>query len=447
MYAFVRIRSDPALRYLEMLVFRRFLFILVFALIYANPAESSSPTTVIKAGHLLDVESGKVEENVIIIVEGNKIQKVGKDISIPDGATIIDLSQKTVLPGLIDCHTHITDENEPDPIVELQTTAADKVLHAIPAAKRTLLAGFTSIRDVGTYRALIDVSLKNAIEKGWVDGPRMFVAGAYITSSEGGGAMAGFAPDIKLPEELRYGRADGPWEVRQRIRELAHRGVDFIKVIATGAVLTHGSNPNSVEFTSDELLAATEEARRFGLKVAAHAHATAGIKDAIIAGVASIEHGTYLDAECIELMKQKGTYLVADIYNEDYIQADANKKVIPQDFLEHDSGMGMAQRDNFQKAVKAGVKVAFGTDAGVFPHGTNAKQFPYMVRYGMTPMQAIQSATISAADLIGKSSQIGSIKVGKFADLIAVDRDPLIYIDELERVKFVMKDGKIYKND
>lgn len=430
-----------------MLVFRRFLFILVFALIYANPAESSSPTTVIKAGHLLDVESGKVEENVIIIVEGNKIQKVGKDISIPDGATIIDLSQKTVLPGLIDCHTHITDENEPDPIVELQTTAADKVLHAIPAAKRTLLAGFTSIRDVGTYRALIDVSLKNAIEKGWVDGPRMFVAGAYITSSEGGGAMAGFAPDIKLPEELRYGRADGPWEVRQRIRELAHRGVDFIKVIATGAVLTHGSNPNSVEFTSDELLAATEEARRFGLKVAAHAHATAGIKDAIIAGVASIEHGTYLDAECIELMKQKGTYLVADIYNEDYIQADANKKVIPQDFLEHDSGMGMAQRDNFQKAVKAGVKVAFGTDAGVFPHGTNAKQFPYMVRYGMTPMQAIQSATISAADLIGKSSQIGSIKVGKFADLIAVDRDPLIYIDELERVKFVMKDGKIYKND
>lgn len=411
------------------------------------PSASTGKITAIKAGHLLDVEKGKLEDNIIILVEGNKIQKIGKDLPVPSDASIIDLSKKTVLPGLIDCHTHITDENEPDPIVELQTSAADKVLHAIPAAKRTLLAGFTSIRDVGTYRALIDVSLRNAIDKGWVDGPRMFVAGAYITSTEGGGAMAGFAPDIKLPEELRYGKADGPWEVRQRIRELAHRGVDFIKVIATGAVLTHGSNPNSVEFTGMELLAATEEARRFGLKVAAHAHATAGIKDAVIAGVASIEHGTYLDDDCIALMKEKGTYLVADIYNEDYIQDDANKKVIPQDFLEHDTGMGKAQRDNFQKAVKAGVKIAFGTDAGVFPHGTNAKQFPYMVRYGMTPMQAIQSATISAADLIGKANQIGSIKEGKFADLIAVDRDPLSNLSELENIKFVMKDGKVYKNE
>jgi imidazolonepropionase-like amidohydrolase len=244
---------------------------------------------------------------------------------------------------------------------------------------------------------------------------------------------------------LHFGEADDPWTVRKRVRELASRGVDQIKMIATGAVLTHGSNPGAEEFTPEEMQAAVDEARKFGLKVAAHAHGAQGIKDAVKAGVASIEHGTFLDAEGIELMKSHGTYLVADIYDDEYIQGEGKRKGIPQDFLEHDAELGRIQRENFQKAVAAGVKIAFGTDAGVYPHGQNAKQFPFMVKYGLTPIQSIQSATIWAADLLGKSDLFGSLKPGKFADLIAVDGDPSKDPSLLENVKFVMKEGRVYK--
>jgi imidazolonepropionase-like amidohydrolase len=310
----------------------------------------------------------------------------------------------------------------------------------------TLESGFTTVRDVGVYRALNDIALRDAINRGYVAGPRMFVAGAYITITGGAGAMTGFAPDITLPWDLRYGEANSPWEVRQKVRQLAHDGVDHIKVLSTGAVLTHGSNPNSQEFTLEELQAAVDEAKHFGLRVEAHAHAAAGIKNAIRAGVASVEHATLIDDEGIALAKERGTYLDMDIYDEECIQEAGRNGHMPADFLEHDRRLGEAQRQNFSKALRAGVKLSFGTDAGVCPYDVAARQFAFMVKYGMTPMQAIQAATSNAADLLGHANDLGSIKVGKYADLIAVSGDPLKDISLLERVEFVMKNGKIYKS-
>lgn len=419
----------------------------VFGTALTAHAESASIPIAIKAGKLIDTENGSVLANQIILIEGTQIQSVGSDVSIPKNARLIDLSSKTVLPGLIDCHTHLTDENILDPVVELQRSSARKALEAIPYAKRTVLAGFTTVRDVGTYRAFVDVALRDAIARGDVVGPRMFVVGAYVTITGGGGALTGYSPDVVIPWDLKFGEADGPWEIRKKIRELAHQGVDLIKVIATGAVLAHGSNPKSQEYTLEELQAAVQEANKFGLKVAAHAHSANGIKDAVRAGVSSIEHGTYLDDEGIALMKQNGTYLVADLWNEEFIQNEGKANGMPKDFLEHDEGMAKLQREAFSKAVKAGVKTAFGTDAGVFPHGMNGKQFATLVRFGMTPMQAIQSATVNAADLIGKPNQIGSIKAGKKADIIAVSGDPTSDVSVLEKVDFVMKDGQVFKTD
>jgi imidazolonepropionase-like amidohydrolase len=330
-------------------------------------------------------------------------------------------------------------------MLQLKKSASQSVLESIPNARVTLESGFTTVRDVGVYRALNDVALRDAINNGYIIGPRMYVAGAYITITGGAGAMTGMAPDIQLPWDFHYGEANSPWEVRQKVRLLAHNGADHIKVLATGAVLTHGSNPKSQEFTPEELQAAVDEASHFGLRVAAHAHAPEGIKNAIRAGVASVEHATLIDDEGIALAKQHGTYLVMDIYDDECIQADGKKGNMPADFLEHDRELGEAQRENFRKAVKAGVKLAFGTDAGVCPYGTDAKQFAYMVKYGMTPMQAIQAATSSAADLIGRSNELGSIKPGKYADVIAVSGDPLNDVTLLENVQFVMKDGKVYK--
>jgi imidazolonepropionase-like amidohydrolase len=400
--------------------------------------------TAIRAGRLIDVEAGRTLTNQVILISGGKITGVGSDLKIPAGATVLDLSGMTVLPGLVDCHTHLADLGDAEPLNYLKYTAADVAYAAIPNARVTLLAGFTTVRDVGVYRAFNDVSMRDAIAKGIIIGPRMYVAGAYVTISEGAGSMGGLAPDIQLPLDLRYGEANSPWEVRQRIREIAHHGADHIKVLSTGAVLTHGSLPKSIEFTPEELRAAVEEAANFGLRVAAHAHDPEGIKNAIRAGVASVEHATLIDDEGIALAKQHGTYLDMDIYDEECIQSNPTE---PADFLEHDRGLGEAQRLNFRKAVRAGVKMTFGTDAGVCPYGINARQFAFMVKYGMTPMQAIQAATVNAADLIGHSELFGSISAGKSADIIAVHGDPIADIRTLESVSFVMKEGKVYKQD
>ena len=401
----------------------------------------------IKAGRLIDPDTGTALADQIILIRANKIEAVGRGLAIPPGATTIDLSNLTVLPGLIDCHTHLADgaHGGGDPISQLTKSASRVVLESVPNARVTLEAGFTTVRDVGVYRALNDVALRDAINRGDIVGPRMFVAGAYITITGGAGAMTGFAPDIQLPWDFHYGEANSPWEVRQKVRLLAHDGADHIKVLSSGAVLTHGSNPKSQEFTLEELEAAVDEASHFGLRVESHAHSPDGIKNAIRAGVASVEHATMIDDEGLALAKQRGTYLDMDIYDEECIQEDGKNGKTPQDFLEHDRELGQLQRDNFRKAVEAGLKMSFGTDSGVCPYGQDAKQFAWMVKYGMTPMQAIQSATSAAADLLGRSSELGSVKPGKYADVIALAGDPLRDVSVLEHVRFVMKDGKIYK--
>jgi imidazolonepropionase-like amidohydrolase len=407
---------------------------------------ASAQVTAIRAGKLIDPDSASVLNDQTILISDNKVQAVGNNLTIPSNAKIIDLSKMTVLPGLIDCHTHIADgAHSTDPVSQFTKTAARIALESVPNARVTLEAGFTTVRDVGTYRALGDIALRDAIHRGDIIGPRMFVAGAYVTISGGAGADTGLAPDIKLPWDMHYGEANSPWEVRRVIRQLAHDGADHIKVLSSGAVLTHGSNPNSQEFTLEELQAAVDEASHFGLRVEAHAHSAQGIKNAIRAGVASVEHGTMIDDEGIALAKQHGTYLDMDIYDEECIQEEGKNGSMPKDFLEHDAQLGELHRQNFRKAVAAGVKLSFGTDAGVCPYGINAKQFAFMVKYGMTPMQAIQAATSNAADLLGHTNEIGSIKPGKYADIIAVQGDPLSDVSVLENVQFVMKDGKIYK--
>jgi len=419
---------------------------LLLAAICTLTALAHAQVTAIRAGRLVDPDSGTLLTDQIILIRDAKIEKVGKGIDVPPNAVVVDLSKMTVLPGLIDCHTHLADgAHDGEPMGQFKKTAAQVALESVPNARAMLESGFTTVRDVGAYRALGDIALRDAINRGDIVGPRMFVAGAYVTISGGAGALTGLAPDIQLPWDLRYGEANSPWEVRKVIRQLAHDGADHIKTLSSGAVLTHGSDPKSQEFTLEELQAAVDEARHFGLRVEAHAHSAEGIKNAIRAGVASVEHATMIDDEGIALAKQHGTYLDMDIYDEECIQEGGRKGKVPKDFLEHDAQLGQIQRDNFRKAVAADVKMSFGTDAGVCAYGTSGKQFAFMVQYGMTPMQAIQAATTSAADLLGHSREIGSIKRGKFADIIAVPGDPLVDIRLLEDVKFVMKDGKIYK--
>jgi imidazolonepropionase-like amidohydrolase len=410
--------------------------------------EANTEVIAVKAGKLVDPDAGAVRSDQIILIRDNKIEAVGKNLAIPAKARIIDLSDETVLPGLIDCHTHLADapdEENHDPFLVLKRSAVETAYAAIPNARIFLESGFTTVRDVGVYRALNDVAMRDAINKGIIVGPRMFVAGAYVTITGGAGAMTGMAPDITLPWDLRYGEANSPWEVRQVIRKLAHDGVDHIKILSSGAVLTHGSNPHSQEFTLEEIQAAVDEASHFGLRVESHAHSPEGIKNAIRAGVASVEHAETIDDEGMAMAKQRGTYLDMDIYDEECIQEQGRLGRIPKDFLQHDAELGQLQRDNFRKAVKAGLKMSFGTDAGVCPYDRSVRQFAMMVKYGMTPMQAIQSSTTNAADLLGHADALGSIKPGKYADLIAVSGDPLQDISILEHVQFVMKDGKVYK--
>ncbi len=423
------------------------------------PAQSSprlapnAPNTIvyIKAGHLFDATSDAMKNNMVIVVENDRIQRVGtSEVSIPPGATLIDLSSQTVLPGLIDCHTHLgARADRYNPIFSFRDTPFNHAFAAVVNARKTLDGGFTTVRDVGSDPFLA-VDLRKSIDEGLVPGPRVVASGPGISITGGHGDLNNYSPFVSrqmFPGERDFEIADGPEEVRHVVRAQLKHGVDVIKILATGGVLSKGDSPGAPQFTEEELRVAAEEAHKAGRKIAAHAHGAEGIKNAIRAGIDSIEHASLVDDEGIALAKQHGTYFVMDIYNDDYILGRAVDFGLEPENVEKERAVGKTQRDNFQKAFKAGVKMAFGTDAGVYPHGDNAKQFFYMVKFGMPPAQAIRAATSNAADLVGRSKDVGTIEPGKYADIIAVTGDPLKDVTALESVTFVMKGGKIYKQD
>jgi imidazolonepropionase-like amidohydrolase len=413
----------------------------------AAQTPAAPPVIAVRAGWLVDVERGEVRRDQLVLIQGERITAIQPGSTRPPaGARLIDLSRYSVLPGLIDCHSHlIGDLTDADALLPLQRSAAQEAFSGVRNARSTLLAGFTTVRDVGTYRALVDAALRDAINDGTVIGPRMAVAGAYVTVTSGGGELVGTALDVPIPSEYRFGVANGVDQVRERVRAILNGGADFIKIIATGAVLTQGTKPGTSEYTEEEIRAAVEQAAEYGTYVAAHAHGAEGIKRAVRAGVRSIEHGSLIDDEGIALMKEKGTWLVADIYNGDYIASVGREQGWDKEILRKNDETTEAQRAGFRKAVAAGVKIAYGTDSGVYPHRFVARQLPYMVRYGMTPMQALQSATLSAAQLMRWQDRVGSIAAGKYADIIAVQGDVLANLQALENVGFVMKGGVVYK--
>jgi imidazolonepropionase-like amidohydrolase len=398
----------------------------------------------VKPDAVLDVERGELLAGRAIHVEGERIVAVVAADAVPEGARVVDWSGHVALPGLIDLHTHLVgDIQSANPAAPLLSTPAKDALLGAANARTTLHAGFTTVRDVGTYRAFIDVDLRDAIAAGQVEGPRMFVAGAYLTVSQGGDEVTGLPRGMSVPPDMRRGVADDAAMVRRRVRELARGGVDFIKIIATGAVLTAGTVPGAPEYAESELRAAVDEARKAGIYAIAHAHGAEGIHRAVRAGVRSIEHGSYLDAEGIRLMREHGTWLVADVYNGTYIEEVGRRDGWPEEILRKNEETTGTQRAGFREALKAGVKMAFGTDAGVFPHGLNARQFAYMVDNGMTPAQAIRAATIDAARALGREDAFGAIRAGLAADLVAVRGNPLDDVRRLEDVRAVIARGRI----
>jgi imidazolonepropionase-like amidohydrolase len=392
-----------------------------------------------------------VRDNVVIVVQDDRIQSVAAAVSvtIPAGATVIDLSKATVLPGLIDCHTHLgARADRYDEIYSFKDTPFQSAFAAVINARATLEAGFTSVRDVGSPPFLA-VDLRNSINEGFIPGPRIVASGPGISITGGHGDLNNFSPQTRVtmfPEERDFSIADGADQVRHVVRSQVKYGVDVIKIMATGGVLSKGDSPGAPQFTLEELKVATDEAHMAGRKIAAHAHGAQGIKNAILAGIDSIEHASLIDDEGIRLSKERGVYLVMDIYNDDYILGKAIEFGLPKENVEKEKMVGRLQRENFKKAVEGGAKMAFGTDAGVYPHGDNAKQFFYMVKFGLTPAQAIRAATWNAADLIGRLKDVGTIEAGKYADIIAVSGDPLKDVKVLENVGFVMKGGVVYKD-
>lgn len=412
-------------------------------LLSATALSAQAATTYVQADRMVDVVSGKTVEKPALVITDGRITAVGTQgsVTVPAGAERLDLTGMTILPGLIDMHVHLTGRHDMHGYEGLAESTGDETINGVIHAEKTLMAGFTTARNLGAA-GFSDVALRRALAANRLNGPRLYVSGPSI------GATGGHCDNNLLPPEYdahSQGAADGPWGVVKKVREVKKYGADLIKICATGGVLSKGTQVGAQQLAQEEMDAIVAEAKRLGLKVAAHAHGTAGIKAAIRAGVDTIEHASFIDDEGIKLAKERGTYLSMDIYNTEYILSAGEAAGFLPESLAKERVVGKTQRESFTRAVKAGVKMVFGSDAGVYPHGDNGKQFSRMVQFGMTPMQAIQAATVNAADALGASADVGALAVGRYGDLIAVKGDPLADISILEKVDIVVKGGDVVK--
>lgn len=416
---------------------KKTLFIIPFLLFIQSEAYSES--ILIKPKNVLDVRTGRLL-NTDILVESGVIKKVSKNIPASKEYKIFELPETTIMPGLMDAHVHLTGNTDLKGNQGMSESSYLAAIYGVKNAKQTLLAGFTTVRNVGAAN-YADVALRDAIGQMAVMGPTLLVSGPPL------GITGGHCDSNILPAEYQYksqGVADGPWEVRRKVRENRKYGADLIKYCATGGVMSKNTNLNNRQYTLEEMKAIVDEAHTLGMKVAAHAHGLEGIKMAIDAGVDSVEHSSLIDQETIRFAISKGVFLSMDIYVSDYILGEGAKNGIPEYSLQKERSVGRKQRENFKMAVESGAKIVFGTDAGIYPHGKNGRQFKYMVQWGMTEIEAIQAATINTAELFGLS-RVGEIKESYAADLIGIKGNPLNNIALLENVHFVMKEGQLVK--
>lgn len=413
------------------------------ALALFQTAAADDHQIVLQNASVIDVETGQVSRNQSVLIENDRIAAIGARISADAGAELIDLQGAYLLPGLSDSHVHLTSRADRHGLRRLTVSTPRAAISGVANAKTTLMAGFTTVRNLGAP-GFADIDLRKAIDEGEVIGPRILGAGLAISIT---GGHCGDATSLPFEDQVQGRAADGPWAARQKVRENKKYGADVIKFCATGGVLSPNTTINAQQFTLEEMKAIVDEAAALDLKVAVHAHGPRGIQSALDAGVASIEHASMITDASIAQAVRQGTYLSMDVYVSDFILSEGEAAGILEESLAKERQVGRFQRERFRAAVEAGANMAFGSDAGVYPHGTNARQFAKMVEWGMTPLQAIQAATIGNADLFDMSDDIGTITVGKYADLIAVPENPLSDVSVLEHVDFVMKGGEVYKDE